>query len=70
MQSKIIFITGDLMNPRNRLFIQENRLPVLTKPFGIQELRQQVEAVLAGSFAKKTDSHSTGRSLIVETPAG
>jgi PAS domain S-box-containing protein len=50
---KIIFITGDLMGARNRMFVQENKLPALAKPFGIHELRQQVEAVLSGIACEK-----------------
>ncbi len=55
--NKIIFITGDLMGSRSRLFIQENKLPALAKPFGIQDLRQQVESVLSGVISEKQSSN-------------
>ena len=55
MSNKIIFITGDVMSQRIREFIGTNGLPYLAKPFGIQELRQQVEAVLADEPAQKTE---------------
>lgn len=62
MQGKVIFITGDLMSQRNSLFIKENGLPVIAKPFGIQELRQQVEAVLADSSPGKLAAPLAGQS--------
>ena len=40
--SKIIFITGDTMTPETLDFIAHTGIPVLTKPFSLEELLQTV----------------------------
>ena len=39
---KVIFITGDTVNPDTRNFIEANRNPVMIKPFELQDLHNQV----------------------------
>ncbi len=55
IRSKIIFLTGGLSEKRNRSFLTENNLPFIAKPFGIRELRQQVESTIAGNSKIKTE---------------
>ena len=46
---RIIFITGDTVNPETRTFLQDISNPVLTKPFKIGPLRDAIETVLAAN---------------------
>ena len=39
---KVIFITGDTVNPDTRNFIEANQNPVMIKPFELKELHSQV----------------------------
>ena len=46
LAQKVIFITGDTISSDSRQFISEVDNPVLTKPFLMSELRQQISQVL------------------------
>ena len=48
LQQKVVCITGDVVSSRNKAFLDETRLPCITKPFGIEELMHEVESVLGG----------------------
>jgi PAS domain S-box-containing protein len=48
LQQKVVCITGDVVSSRNKAFLDETRIPCITKPFGIEELMHEVESVLGG----------------------
>jgi CheY-like chemotaxis protein len=43
---RVICISGELVSARNKAFLAENRLPYLTKPFGVRDLLEKVATVL------------------------
>ena len=45
--ARVVFVTGDLMNPETRAFIGESGRPAIAKPFGLPELKRCLSAVLA-----------------------
>lgn len=50
--ARVVFVTGDLMNPATRLFIEQSGRPAVAKPFGLLELKRRLADVL---------DHRTGR---------
>ena len=46
MRYRILFITGDTLTPSTLAFLDENRLPYLTKPFLVEELKLAVREQL------------------------
>ena len=50
LQDKVICITGDIISPKNRAFLEKSRIPCVTKPFGIDELVRLVKEVLGGNM--------------------
>ena len=44
---RMIFMTGDVVNPQIRSFLENEKLPCLSKPFGLPELQSAVENILA-----------------------
>ena len=64
---RILFITGDVIAPQTREFLEPNDLPYLAKPFLVEELKMAVNRLLdpaeedgtkAGSAAAASDSNS------------
>ncbi len=49
---KLIFITGDIMNPDAQTFFKDSELLYLKKPFSIEDLKKIVET----SLKKQKDS--------------
>jgi CheY-like chemotaxis protein len=49
LSSKIIFITGDLINERTRKFLEQQNKICLPKPFTIVEFRAAIKKVLSES---------------------
>ncbi|MBN2238719.1 MAG: response regulator [Dehalococcoidales bacterium] len=49
MRNKVICITGDIISTRNKEFLEETGIPYVTKPFGIDELVDQVKEVIGGT---------------------
>jgi len=43
---RIVFITGDVINEPMRRFLETEKLPCLTKPFALPELRAAIQTVL------------------------
>jgi CheY-like chemotaxis protein len=43
---RIVFITGDVINDSMRQFLETEKLPFLTKPFALPELRAAINTVL------------------------
>ncbi|MFQ6026133.1 MAG: response regulator [Dehalococcoidia bacterium] len=46
LAGRVIFITGDVVSPDTSRFVSEVRNPVLSKPFDLDEIRQQVRQML------------------------
>lgn len=46
MRHRILFITGDTLTPSTLAFLNENRLPYVTKPFLVEELKLAVREQL------------------------
>jgi len=43
---RMLFVTGDVMSPQTRRFLDESRLAYLEKPFGIGEFHAAIRALL------------------------
>lgn len=64
--NRILFITGDVLAPQTREFLEPNRLPYLAKPFLVEELKLAVNRLLDperransnADFPTETDSSS------------
>src|SRR5439155_26296026 len=48
LRERVVFLTGDVLDPEKRAFIERTGLPFLTKPFDVEEVRRVVHQVLAG----------------------
>jgi len=62
MQHRILFITGDTLEPSTHEFLERNRLPYLPKPFLVEELRLAVRQQLSTNrrTPEKMDDNGTG----------
>jgi signal transduction histidine kinase/CheY-like chemotaxis protein len=47
LRDRFLFVTGDVIGPQTRAFLQQHQLPHLSKPFRVEELTAKVRAVLA-----------------------
>jgi CheY-like chemotaxis protein len=47
-KDRFIFMTGELLTPSSRAFIQDTHIPVLMKPFDLDELYRSVAQSLQG----------------------
>jgi len=56
--NRILFITGDVIAPQTREFLEPNQLPYLAKPFLVEELKLAVNRLLdpAADHGSKADS--------------
>ena len=43
---RMVFITGDVINEQMRQFLELEKVPCLTKPFALPELRAAIKTVL------------------------
>jgi CheY-like chemotaxis protein len=46
MKNRIIFITGDVMGADIKVFLTQNKLPYLAKPFDIKLLKDKIEVIM------------------------
>jgi CheY-like chemotaxis protein len=46
MLQRFIFLTGDMLSPETRAFVERTGAPMISKPFAIDEIRQSVERAL------------------------
>jgi CheY-like chemotaxis protein len=44
--TRVIFLTGDILNPRTQTFLQQVSSPVLEKPFALKNVREAVGRIL------------------------
>ena len=47
LRRRIIFVTGDVLDPDKQRFLEETRTPFLTKPFDLADLRRLVRRTVA-----------------------
>lgn len=47
-RSRLLFVTGDILNPKVLAFLSRTKSPYLVKPFDVEELRQAARRVLRG----------------------
>jgi CheY-like chemotaxis protein len=59
MKNKIIFITGDVMGADIKVFLTQNKLPYLAKPFDIELLKDKIEVIM---MAGQPENDNKGRS--------
>lgn len=61
---RILFVTGDVISPQTREFLEPNQLPYLAKPFLVEELQLAVSRLLdpAEDQRAKADSAAAGDS--------
>ncbi len=48
---KVIFITGDVMEPTTRDFLDKTKMPHIAKPFNIEQLKQEINRMLIKDMA-------------------
>jgi len=53
LRERVVFLTGDVLDPEKRAFIERAGLPFLTKPFDVEEVRRVVHQVLAGGGQRR-----------------
>ena len=51
LHQRMLFVTGDLLAPRTRQFLEKHQLPHLAKPFRVEELSGAVRRALGGKTA-------------------
>jgi CheY-like chemotaxis protein len=44
--ARLIFLTGDPLNPTTHAFLQQVATPILEKPFGIRKIREAIRQIL------------------------
>ncbi len=47
LRKRFLFVTGDILAPQTREFLERNNLPHVAKPFRVEELTEKVRGVLA-----------------------
>jgi DNA-binding response OmpR family regulator len=57
---RIIFVTGDTLAPRTLEFLEANKLPYLSKPFLVEELKLAVNCRLQKARQTEKMPHSAG----------
>lgn len=50
LRNRILFVTGDVLAPKTLHFLERNRLPYLTKPFLVEELKLAVSRLLESAI--------------------
>src|SRR6266446_3572332 len=46
LRERFLFVTGDIVAAQTREFLERNHLPHVAKPFGVEELTEEVQGVL------------------------
>jgi two-component system NtrC family sensor kinase len=47
MCTRLVFVTGDVLNPEKRAFLERTGVPAIAKPFTVDEVRRTVREMLA-----------------------
>jgi len=60
LKGRIIFITGDVMGADIKVFLTQNNLPYLAKPFDIKLLKDKIEVIMmAGQLENNNPAQSS-----------
>jgi len=54
LAQRVVFITGDVMGADTEAFITRTKVPCITKPFDVKQLKAEVRRLLATSRPKRT----------------
>jgi signal transduction histidine kinase/ActR/RegA family two-component response regulator len=46
LRERLLFVTGDVLSPRTRNFLESHQLPYVAKPFRVDELTEKIQGVL------------------------
>jgi signal transduction histidine kinase/ActR/RegA family two-component response regulator len=61
---RFLFVTGDALAAHTREFLERNHLPLVAKPFRVEELTEQVRRVLAEAAPKKVYPRADTRTKV------
>jgi CheY-like chemotaxis protein len=61
LEQRILFVTGDAINPATRDFLEATGVPSLQKPFTVDELRRAIEQLYWTAFGSGRRAPSLGR---------
>ncbi len=53
LRRRLIFVTGDVLNPETREFLERTSAPTVSKPFDLAEIRRVVQQALRGQGARE-----------------
>jgi len=58
LEGKVVCITGDVISPRNKAFLDSTRIPCIVKPFTAEQLMRQVKLGLGGNGGHAQTTYS------------
>jgi CheY-like chemotaxis protein len=61
LRERFLFVTGDIVAPQTREFLERNNLPYVAKPFRVEELTEKVRGVLAITANHRMPPAEAGR---------
>jgi signal transduction histidine kinase/CheY-like chemotaxis protein len=61
LEQRILFVTGDAINPATRDFLEATGVPSLQKPFTVHELRRAIEQLCATASGRRAPTLLAGR---------
>jgi signal transduction histidine kinase/CheY-like chemotaxis protein len=61
LEQRVLFVTGDAINPATRDFLEATGVPSLQKPFTVDELRRAIEQLYWTAFGSARRAPSLGR---------
>jgi CheY-like chemotaxis protein len=61
MKNKIIFITGDVMGADIKVFLTQNKLPYLVKPFDIATLKEKINSIIMAGPQENASTERGGK---------
>jgi signal transduction histidine kinase/ActR/RegA family two-component response regulator len=53
LRDRFLFVTGDVLAPHTRDFLQRNQLPYVAKPFRVEELMEKVREILEAASPRE-----------------
>jgi signal transduction histidine kinase/CheY-like chemotaxis protein len=61
LSKRFLFVTGDIVAPHTQQFLETHRLPHVAKPFRMEELKEQVHAVLGNDSPDRSRVARVGK---------
>jgi PAS domain S-box-containing protein len=61
MKNRIIFITGDVMGADIKVFLTQNKLPSLAKPFDIEILKEKINSIIMAGPQENASTERGGK---------